>query len=228
MAVRRLKPGWYVLGSIALVLAVWFGAPAAGRRMSFFRVRRIEFSGLQYGAPGDMLARLRIPERLSVFDDFDPVARRAAGLPGVRKASVSRRFPATLRIEISEAEPVAVTPRGDGLRLMDEQGRVLPFDPSRSAPDLPVAAAPDSAVGKLLGRVQDFDPTLFAQVSTAWREQDDIVLEVGGRRLMFRPDATAEEMRAVTAVSEDLARRGRSYRELDGRFAGQVIVRGGA
>jgi hypothetical protein len=29
----------------------------------------------------------------------------------------------------------------------------------------------------------------------------------------------------VTAVAQDLSRRERSYRELDGRFAGQVIVR---
>ena len=38
--------------------------------------------------------------------------------------------------------------------------------------------------------------------------------------------ASAEEMRAVTAVAKDLARKGRSYTELDGRFAGQVVVRG--
>jgi hypothetical protein len=36
---------------------------------------------------------------------------------------------------------------------------------------------------------------------------------------------TAEDIRAVMAVAQDLARQGRNYRELDGRFAGQVIVR---
>jgi hypothetical protein len=30
------------------------------------------------------------------------------------------------------------------------------------------------------------------------------------------------------AVAQDLARQGRNYEELDGRYAGQVIVRAGA
>ena len=39
-------------------------------------------------------------------------------------------------------------------------------------------------------------------------------------------DVTAEVLRSVTAVAEELARQGRSYAELDGRFARQVVVRG--
>ena len=52
-----------------------------------------------------------------------------------------------------------------------------------------------------------------------------MVVELDGRRLWFGPAATAEDIRAVTAVAEDLARQGRNYGELDGRFAGQVVVR---
>jgi hypothetical protein len=33
-------------------------------------------------------------------------------------------------------------------------------------------------------------------------------------------------MRAVTAVAQDLVRKGERYTELDGRFAGYVVVRG--
>jgi hypothetical protein len=63
-------------------------------------------------------------------------------------------------------------------------------------------------------------------VSTAARAGDDVVLVVDGRRLLFRPDASLEEMRAVTAVGQDLVRKGQRYAELDGRFAGYVVVRG--
>jgi len=52
-----------------------------------------------------------------------------------------------------------------------------------------------------------------------------VMLECDGRQLWFGPAATAEDIRAVMAVAQDLARQGRKYRELDGRFAGQVIVR---
>jgi hypothetical protein len=56
--------------------------------------------------------------------------------------------------------------------------------------------------------------------------RDDVILEVDdGRRIWFGPAVTAEGIRAVSAVAEDLARQGRNYSELDGRFDGQVIVR---
>ncbi len=228
MAFGRLKPGWYVLAAIGLALLAWSGGPALGRRMSFFRVRRVELVGLRYGTVAATLAGLRLPSRFSAFDDLRPIARRAAALPGVRHAEVSRRLPATLRVELEEAVPVALAPRGDSLTLIDARGRVLPFDPLHSAPDLPVAQTADSLVARLLGRMQDFNPTLFAIVVAAHREQDDVVLNVGGPGLRLRPDASPEEMRAVKAVVDELARKGRRYRELDGRFAGQVILRGGA
>jgi hypothetical protein len=69
------------------------------------------------------------------------------------------------------------------------------------------------------------DAALFGRVRSAQRVQDDVLLDFDGRRLWFGPAVTAEDIRAVMAVAQDLARQGRSYQELDGRFAGQVIVR---
>ena len=146
----------------------------------------------------------------------------------MNRARVGRRLPATLRVELEEREPVALTPTAAAMRLIDARGRLLPFDPARSAPDLPVAETPDALVAQLLSRVQELDPELFERVATARREQDDVVLDVGGTSLRFRPDASLEDMHLVTAVEAQLAREGKRYRELDGRFAGKVIVRGGA
>ena len=228
MALGRVKPGWYALGALGLGVAVWFGAGPLARRMSFFQVRRVEFAGLRYGSPRATLAALRIPRSLSIFDDLKPIERRAKALPGVDRARVARRLPATLRVVLEEREPVALTPGATALRLIDARGRLLPFDPARSAPDLPIAETPDALVARLLSRVQEFDPELFERVASARRDQDDVVLDMGGKILRFRPDASLEDMHLVTAVEAQLAREGKSYRELDGRFAGQVIVRGGA
>lgn len=223
-----MKRGWYALGLAAAALVIGLGSPALARRMSFFRVRRVEFAGLRYAAPDEVLAALRIPPKLSVFDDLRPIEARANAIRGVARATVRRRLPGTIRVDVDEMAAVAVTPVADAMRLLDARGRILPFDPARTGPDLPVAETADAAVAHLLGRVQEFDPTLFERVATARREQRDVVLDVGGRSLRFRPDASAEDMRLVTAVEDRLARTGRTYRELDGRFTGQVIVRGGA
>jgi cell division protein FtsQ len=195
------------------------------RRLDFFQVRRVEIAGLQYLDPAKVIAALQLAPGASVFDDAAPLARRLLAMPGVAAAQIDRRLPGTLEVELVEVTPVALATRGDGLALLDARGRVLPFDPLRSAPDLPLAVSGDPAVAGVLARVRDSDPDLFARIGAAWRVGPDVVLEVGGRRLWFGAQVTAEDIRAVMAVEQALARTGRSYQELDGRFAGQVIVR---
>jgi len=225
VAGRRLKPGWPLLGAIGVGLALWFGLPPLLRGLAFFRVRQVEIAGLQYLDPAKVIAALKLSPKASVFDDPAPLRRRVYAMPGVNAAEVGRRLPGTLEVELVEAPPVALASRGDGLALLDARGRVLPFDPLRSAPDLPVAANGDAVVTGVLARVRDSDPDLFARIGAAWRVGPDVVLEVGGRRLWFGAQVSAEDIRAVMAVEQALARSGRAYQELDGRFAGQVIVR---
>lgn len=221
-----MKPGWWVLGGAAVGAGLWLAAPAVCRKLDFFRVHRVELVGVRHLAPRTVVSALKLPPKACVCDDFSAPERRVAALPGVSEAKITARVPGSVRVAIVETPPVALVRRADTLTLMDARGRVLPFDPVRDAPDLPVAAAPDSLAGMLLARVRELDPALFAQIATASRIGQDVVFDVGGRRLWFRADATAEELHAVMAVAQDLARRGRAYAELDGRFAGQVVVRG--
>jgi hypothetical protein len=81
-------------------------------------------------------------------------------------------------------------------------------------------------VAGLLRRAQVEHGELFAGIESAGRAGADVVLMMGGRRVLLRADASFEEMRALKAVAEDLARKGVAYRELDGRFRGYVVVRG--
>lgn len=225
MAGSGLKSGWKILGGLALGLALWFGLPRVLSGLRYFRVRRVEIAGLQYLDPAKVIGALRLAPAASVFDDPAPLARRVYAIPGVAAVDVSRRLPGTLEIELVETVPVALASRGDGLAVLDARGRVLPYDPLRSAPDLPLAANGDAVVTGVLARVRDADPDLFARIGAAWRVGPDVILEVGGRRLWFGAQVSAEDIRAVMAVEQALARTGRPYQELDGRFAGQVIVR---
>ena len=237
MAQRRLTLS-AVSPRLRLALVLLAGVLTAGlaanatrgflQRLDYFRVRRVEITGLQYLAPGTVTAALGLESNATVFDDLAAAGRRLATLPGVNSAEVERRLPGTLEIQLVEALPVALAPRSGGLALLDSSGTVLPFDPSVFAPDLPVAATADRRIARVLGRVQEHDPQMFARVRTAWRVRDDVLLDVDGRRFWFGPAVTAEDIRAVMAVAQDLARQGRQYQELDGRFAGQVIVRSGA
>jgi hypothetical protein len=185
----------------------------------------VEIVGLQYLDAAKVMGAAGVAPRASVFDDHESVAARLQALPGIVGAEVDVRAPGTLRIVLDEAEPVALTPRGDRLAMVNERAEVLPFDPLRSAPDLPVLIGGGRLVTGALARAKQFDPGLFARIDAAWRVGPDVVFEVGGRWYWFVPRLTLEDIRAVTAVEQALARQGRVYQELDGRFAGQVVVR---
>ena len=235
MAERRLSSGWLrrprfrtalqLVGVVLIGVLLWTGAPQLLSRLDFFRIRRVEIVGLQYLAPAKIIAALDLDPRSSVFDDLLAAGSRLRALPGVQAAVVRRRLPGTLELVVEEAVPVALAPRGPALALLDSSGTVLPFDPAASAPDLPIAATADRGIARVLASVQENDPVLFGRIEAAWRVRDDVILDLDGRRLWFGPAVTAEDIRAVMAVAQDLARQGRPYQELDGRFAGQVIVR---
>jgi cell division septal protein FtsQ len=235
LAERRLNRGWLlrsrfrqplqVLGTLAVAALLWYAVPRALRRLEFFRVRRVEIAGLHYLAPATIITALGLDARSSVFDDLEAPTRSLRLIPGIRSADLNRRLPGTLEIVVEEAVPVALSPSGAGLALLDSNGQVLPFDPAVSAPDLPIAASPDRNIARVLASVREHEPGLFSRVESAWWVQGAVVLDIGGRRLWFGPTPTAEDIRAVMAVVQDLARQRREYAELDGRFAGQVIVR---
>jgi hypothetical protein len=226
MAPSRLsKPGWKILGGLLLALLLWFGAPRLFRGLAFFKVARVEVRGIRNLRADEIVKQLPVPAGMSIWDDLAPIQQAADSLRGVDQVEVGRRLPSTLVVTVRESEPVALVMKTGKLQLVSETGAVLGFDPTVGAPDLPLIRQADSLVTGLLTRVRDADPTFFASVSEGWRSGDDVVLEVEGQRYLFRPDAPAEVIRAVMAVRQDLTKKGRRWAELDGRFAGQVVVR---
>lgn len=226
MAGGRLTRRWQIVGGALLAVMGWIAAPLLFRNIGFFRVQQIEVTGARYLPVGMIMDAMALSREANVFDDFGAAESNIRSLPGVESAAIGRRIPGTLRVAVVEAEPVALSPTGDRLVLLDASARALPFDPARSAPDLPVVAEPDSVLTEVLGRARSADSELFDGISTAWRGRGDVVLDLGEWRLWLRPDAEMEEIRAAMDVARELARRGWTFRELDARFKGQIIVRG--
>jgi hypothetical protein len=218
-----------VAGS-ALLVPCWLGAPLVLRRLPMFQVRQIELVGVRNLAPDAVIAALRLGPRASVFGDTRLLADRVRGLAGVAEARVVRRLPTVLSVVLREVEPAALVaaPRGSGRGLVavDAAGRPLPFDPARSGLDLPIVASGDSGVVAVLALIQSVDPTLFQTITGAKAfARAGVLLEIGPHRVLVGRDAGPEVIRAVVLVAQDLAATGRAYRELDARFAGQVVVR---
>jgi cell division protein FtsQ len=217
---------WMVVAAIAAGgLVVASAAPGWLRQLEFFKVRRIEVLGARYLSGPEVAAVMKVPADASLFDGTAPYQKAVFQIRGVREVTVSRRWPGTLVVRLRESEPVALSPTSEGLALVDDRGWILPFDPTRVPADLPVAPA-DPAVAKALARIRNTAPGLYATIGSAAKAGDDVVIEAGGKRLLVRRDVTADAIRALVAVMDDLERHQRSYRELDARFTDRVFVRG--
>jgi len=210
-----------LVGAIAAVVAV----PRGLRRMEFFQVRRVEVFGVTYLEPRQVAAAMDLPKGASLFDNPAPLSRRVTAMAGVQKAEVTRRWPATLVVRVTEWTPVALSPGEGRLVMLDRLGRRLPFDPTRAPADLPVAPA-DPVVARALHRIMEESPSLFGRITEARRLGDDVLLEADGRRLVVGSEVGTADLLNLRVAMADLAQKGIDYQELDARYANRVFVRG--
>jgi cell division septal protein FtsQ len=215
---------WWGVAALAIVVAGSL-TPFALRRMTVFRVRRIEVIGARYLTAADVGRAAKLGPKANLFEPTEPIRKRVMAMPGVARVEVHRRIPGALVFEIGEFEPVAMTMSAGKLALVDRRGRILPYDPTRSPEDLPIAE-PDSAVTGLIDRVKDVDPALSAEVLSGSRSGSTITLETAKHRLLFRVGATTKDIQGAAAVVTELARRQLAVAEVDARFEGRVVVRG--
>ena len=235
-----------VLLAPVLLSSPWWG-PSALSRLEFFQVRRVEIDGVRYLTPKEIVARLAVDTTRSVWDDVESLERRVAELPQVASVRVERKLPGTLRVVVTERVPVALVPTRDGFNVYDADGTSLPIDPSRvGGLDVPVIAAADSSLLRLLGAVRLDQPRLFARLSELRRVgRDELLLRIsraaefavsdsltpsGPRPSSTLPvramaDVSVSRLADIFPVEHDLARRQARVAEIDLRYRDQVIAR---
>ena len=239
-APRRTRLGWTLLalGLVALMAGL-SQSPRLLRRMDTFRVRQVEVRGTRWLAPDEVLAVSGVGEESSVFDSPEAWIAALEEHPMIQSVKVERRLPSTVRIVVTETQPVALV-RSTTLLPVDAEGRVLPIAPEAARLDLPILMAQAevdsegyvdararSAIGAL-AQLQRTEPTLAAAVSefdggNALR----LLLRLSTPTVALLPlDASATRLNEVRRTLDDLATRGELPRTLvvDGRFEGQVVV----
>jgi cell division protein FtsQ len=215
-----------VVALALLASPLW--APPLLRRLSFFRVRRVEILGARYTLPADLLQRLHVDTTRSVWDPLEPLADRVRTHPQVESVTVSRRLPGTIVVRVTERRPVALVSERGGLRAVDEHGRRLPLDPSRTPVDAPIltSAPRDTLVYHLLGAMRRESPQLYAQLSSIRTiGADEMVLQIADLPVRAMTSVTVERLGDIEPVRRDLMRRELRAAELDLRYRDQVIAR---
>jgi cell division protein FtsQ len=214
-----------VVGVLAAASAPWWG-PHILRNMEFFRVRAVEVDGAQYLAPRVVVTRMGLDSTANVWDNPTPITARLRALPQVRTVTVTRKLPGTLVVHLVEQTPVALIPGPGGLRVYDGRGVVLPIDPTRVDLDLPIAAAPDPSVLRMLDVVRRRLPALYARINGVRRSSSgDLVITLLDMKLLAPDNVDADRLGQVLPVIADLARRHARADELDLRYRDQIVAR---
>lgn len=238
----KTRTRWLLLACGACaVTAVAASAPAMLRRMDAFKVQRVEIRGTRYLAPYDALVQSGITRTSNVFDEFQPWRDRLLRHPMVLAADVERELPNTIKVSITETEPIALA-RTPALRPVDARARALPIDPATIDLDLPLltrAARPDSngyfsdaqtrdAIA-VLNVLRHRDARLYSWISEAAPVRQGLLLRLRqplGAQALVASDPRALRLRELEVTLSDLSARGElsQLKRIDARFRDQIVV----
>ena len=219
---HRLRPLLYAALVLALVgTGVWLVFFS-----SVVTVRDVSVSGNQTLSSYRVEAVAKAPlGRQLARVDLAAIQARVETIPAVRSASVSRSWPHTIAISITERTPVFVVDRGAGLQAVDADGVLFGRYPTRPE-DLPlVRTDPDvksDALAEAARVVTSLRADIAAKVDVVEVESvDRIRLRLaGGRTVMWGSAEESAEKAAVLAVLL-----GQKARDIDVSVPGRPTTR---
>lgn len=219
---RRLRPFLYA----ALVLALVLGGVWLVFFSSVVTVREVAVSGNQTVSAVRVRAVAEVPVgRQLARVDLGAIRARVETIAAVKSVSVSRSWPHTVAISVTERTPVAVVDRGAGLQAVDEDG-VLFGAYTRRPDSLPlVVTAPDvkaEALAEAARVVSSLRSDIAAKVDRVEVQTvDTIRLHLtGGRTVMWGSAEQSDQKAAVLAVLL-----GQDAREIDVSVPGRPTTR---
>ena len=192
--------------ALLVLVVVLIGAAVGATQSPLLDVDRVQVSGGTHATEAAVRAAVGIRVGRSMVSVDPAVAqRRVEALPWVAEARVTRRWPASVNVVVSERIPVAVAGSGSVAVLVDRTGTVLgAAGDADHLPTVPMATPP--AVGErlapraraLVAVVDRLPPALRRQVAKALVRSDGLglVLDDGvrvhlgdGTRLRAKSDA---------------------------------------
>ena len=229
---------------VLLVLAAGVGATALGVPQRWwqkgavaaadagFEVRHVEVSGLNHlGKLPVYTAALDGSTNSMLLVDLEKSRQRLLALPWVADASVGRRLPDTLIVDIVERRPAALWQYQHHVSAIDRSGQPLTDEGLERFGKLPLVVGPEAnrRASEILGRL-DQHPVLAKQVKAA--------ILVGGRRwdlqlrtgeTMALPEGDAASERALTqfaALDKAHGLIDRGFTRFDLRTPNKLTLRG--
>ena len=239
--VRHLA-GWFIalLAAAGIVVAGLMGVPQRLRgdfvaltATAGFEVRHVDITGTREMPRLPVYdAALSGPTNAMLTIDLSAIRAKLLQQPWVADASVRRRLPDTLAIDIVERRPVALWQYRRKLTLIDAAGKPLATERLGRFAALPLVVGPGAnacatqILALLAGR-----PELAGKVDAAMyvgRRRWDVKFKTG--EVLALPDTDAAAALALKQFARLDARNGgllgRGFARFDMRLPGRMLVRG--
>jgi cell division protein FtsQ len=164
--------------------------------------------------------------------DIRGIRERLVALPWIADASVSRRWPDTLEIEVVEKRPAAIWQHRGLLRLIDRAGNVLPSGELERFGQLPIlvggrAAAEADGLLALVARAPRVATALDGATLVGERRWD---LRLRSGETIALPEGTAATVALAKFAKLDKKHGliGRGHKRFDMRLPDKMVVRSDA
>lgn len=139
-----------------------------------FKVGDILITGRHQISQNDLMEHLKIAQGTPIFDvPLLQAQQSLAEIPWVEEASVSRRLPSTIVVDIRERKPVALWQYQKKISVIDVNGQPLTSDNVAAWQDLPLVVGEDAPrhVTEIL-ELMNAEPDIAAQLASAVRVGD--------------------------------------------------------
>jgi cell division protein FtsQ len=206
---RRYAGRWRRVRMVVLallVLALLSGSVWLVFFSSYVTARSVDVTGTQTLGEARVKRAAEVPTGTPLARvDLDAIRARVESIASVRRVEVSRSWPHTVHIAVTERTPVAVIDRGDGLQALDSEGVLFGSYGTRPAHLPLVRTEPDTRSEALVetARVIESLPARIASrvdvVSVATVDEIQLLF-TNGRRVIWGSAELSEQKAEVLAV----------------------------
>ncbi|HEV7653888.1 MAG TPA: FtsQ-type POTRA domain-containing protein [Mycobacteriales bacterium] len=203
-----------LLLALLVLLALVGGAVYLAGYTGVLGVKNVAITGTRTLSAEQVRSAAAVPDGQPLLRvDTGGVAARIRTLPGVERVAVTRSWPGTVRITVTERRGVALVSRDGALWLVDPEGVV--FQRLSTHPKLPILTmdvGPDSqTAAAALAAVTALSPALLSQVGEVTAPTpEQVTLVLTGRRTVLWGGAEDSAAKA-TVLAALLSRPGSHY-----------------
>ena len=196
-----------------------------------FEVRHVEVTGLKNMAKLPVYgAALNGPTNSMLLIDIDDIRTQLQSLPWVADASVGRRLPDTLVIDIVERKPLAIWQHQRKLAVVDREGKILDTRRIERFAALPLIVGPRANLQAhpLMAMLADFPEVLQRVDSAIWigDRRWDLRLKSGETLALPEGYAAAKgALKQFQKMEQDNGLLDRGFVRFDLRLPDRMVVR---